>query len=316
VSFLAIEAFIAIVGFILGISLLIFSSDKAVEHSIKIATTLGISPFIVGLVLVSIGTDLPEIANSIISSASDHGDINVGDSLGSVLTQITLVLGLVCLLTKDFSIKRSEIIVPGVCLVLALMLTVYIIQQGFISRFNAFNILLSWPLFMILIEKLTEKEVKKQFVYVYKPQFRKDLIIAILGFVGVAIGAYVLIQSVIRLSTIFKVSEFFISFFLVSIGTSLPELIVDLTAIRKKEYELAIGDIIGSCIVDATISISIGNLLFPTFISGGLATITGLYAIFASIIVITTLTLRNKLDRKAGIFFIFVYLFSYTMLSF
>jgi cation:H+ antiporter len=133
--------------------------------------------------------------------------------------------------------------------------------------------------------------------------------------VGVAIGAYVLVQSIIKLSVVFNVSEYLISFFIASIGTSLPELVVDLIAIRKKEYELVVGDIVGSCIVDASLSLSIGQLLFPSYISGKLALITGLYAIFASIVVITTLALRKKLDRKAGMFFIFLYLFSYTMLS-
>ena len=312
---MAIEAFIAIVGFIIGITVLVYSSDKAVKHSIKIATTLGISPFIVGLILVSIGTDLPEIANSIISCATGHGNINVGDSLGSVLTQITLILGLIVLLSKEFIVKRKEVIVTGMCLILALILAVSIAKKGYISRFNGFILIASWPAFMFFTKWLTEKEVKKKFVYEYKWSFRKDLITAILGFVCVALGAHLLIQSVIKLSTVFNVSEYFISFFLVSIGTSLPELIVDLTAIRKKEFELAIGDIVGSCIVDATVSIGIGNLLFPNFISGRLAMITGLYAILASIIVITTLAWKKRLDRRIGIFFIFVYLFSYTMLS-
>jgi len=312
---LVIETFIAIVGFVLGITLLVVSSDKAVEYSIKIATTLGISPFIVGLVLVSIGTDLPEIANSIVSSAAGHGDINVGDSLGSVLTQITLVLGLIALLSKDFRVKRKEIIVIGTCLVLALILTVSIARRGYISRSNAFILMVSWPVFMFITQRLTQKDVKKNFVYQYKRNSQLDFLIAVLGFVGVAVGAYVLIQSIIKLSDTFNVSEYLLSFFLVSIGTSIPELIVDLTAIRKKEYELAIGDIIGSCIVDATVSIGIGNLLFPNFISGNLAMITGFYAIIASIFVITTLLWRKKLDKDAGKFFIFIYLFSFTMLS-
>lgn len=312
---MAIDAFIAIVGFIIGLTVLVYSSDKAVKHSIKIATTLGVSPFIVGLVLVSIGTDLPEIANSIVSSAAGYGDINVGDSLGSALTQITLILGLICILTKDFKVKRTEVIVTGVCLILALILAVSIAKKGYISSFNAFVMIASWPVFMSFTNWLTAKEVKKTFIYEYKWSFRKDLIMAILGFVCVALGSYVLIQSIIKLSTMFSVSEYLISFFMVSIGTSLPELIVDITAIRKKEYELAIGDIIGSCLVDATISVGIGNLLFPSYISGNLAMITGLYAIFASAIVITTLVIRKKIDTKVGIFFIFIYLFSYTMLS-
>jgi len=125
----------------------------------------------------------------------------------------------------------------------------------------------------------------------------------------------VVVQSVIQLSAAFHVSEFLISFFVLAIGTSLPELVVDLTAIRKGQFELAIGDAIGSCIVDASVSIGIGQLFFPQIVSGETAMITGLYAIFGSIVVILTLALRKKLDKKAGALFILIYLLSYVLLS-
>ncbi len=89
---------------------------------------------------------------------------------------------------------------------------------------------------------------------------------------------------------------------------------VDLTAIRKRQYELAIRDIIGSCIVDATVSISIGQLFFPTvvFINSPERSLSlVLYAIFASIVVILTLALGKEIDRKAGALFIILYSFAY-----
>ncbi len=132
---------------------------------------------------------------------------------------------------------------------------------------------------------------------------------------GVAIGAYIVIQSVITLSTIFGISEYILSFFIVAIGTSLPELAVDLIAIRKKQFSLALGDAIGSCIVDASVSIGIGMLFFPQAVSGQTALITGLYAIFGSIIVIFTLGLRKKVDRKAGALFLLTYFGSYILLQ-
>ena len=95
---------------------------------------------------------------------------------------------------------------------------------------------------------------------------------------------------------------------------SLPEFAVDLTAIRKKQYEVAIGDAIGSCIVDAGFSIGIGPLFFPIAVSGRLAETTGLYALLVSIIVLSTLALREKLDKKAGLLFIILYVLSYVML--
>jgi len=112
----------------------------------------------------------------------------------------------------------------------------------------------------------------------------------------------------------FNISEYLVSFFAVAIGTSLPEIAVDLTAIRNGYYKLAIGNTLGSCIFDASFSIGIGPLLFPITVSGGFAVITGLYVMFASLIVILTLALRKKVDRKSGALFIIIYLLSYLTL--
>ena len=314
------EVIAAIIGLVLGIVLIAFSSDKAVEHSVKIASALRISPFMIGLILVSIGTDLPEIVNSIISCAVGHADIELGDSLGSVLTQMTLVIGLLPFFAGKFKVKRKEVLVIGACEVLALMFAVSIAEKGYFTRINALFLVASWPVFMLLTRSATAKNAKEKEQAVVAYTDENDLhhfrhwVIAILGFGGVAIGAYVVIQSVITLSAVFHISEYLISFFLVAIGTSLPELVVDLTAIRKKQYGLAIGDAIGSCIVDASVSVGIGLVFFPQAVSGKTALITGLYAIFGSIVVVLTLALRQKVDKKAGALFILVYLLSYILL--
>ena len=315
---MVLETTVAIAGLILGVVLLTYSSDKAVEHSVNIASALKISPLMIGLVLMSIGTDLPEIANSIASSALGHGDINVGDSLGSVLTQMTLVFGLIPFLGGIFKVKRKQIAIIGACEVLALIIAVSMAEKGYISRMNALFLVASWPIFVLLTRTATAKNVaeKEDVVARTDRKYSYHLVIAVLGFIGVAIGAYVVIQSVITLSAAFRIPEYIISFFLLAIGTSLPEVVVDLTAVRKKQYELAVGDAIGSCIVDACFSIGIGPLLIGEIrVSGGLALITGSYAILACIIIILTLALREKVDKKAGALFLFLYLLSYTILS-
>ena len=312
-----LEMVFAIVGLILGIVLLVYSSNKAIEHTLKIALEWGITPFLIGLIIVSIGTDFPEIVNSIVSSSIGHADISVGDSLGSVLTQMTLIIGLLPFLGKKFKVDRKKIAIIGACEVLALILAVSIAEKGYITRINALFLVASWPILLLLIRNATTKKSKENRDPTEIPvtkQFR-HLLLAALGFIGVAIGAYVVVQSVIQLSAAFHVSEFLISFFVLAIGTSLPELVVDLTAIRKGQFELAIGDAIGSCIIDASVSIGIGQLLFPQIISGQTAMITGLYAIFGSIVVILTLALRKKLDKKAGALFILIYLLSYVLLA-
>ena len=300
-----------------GLVLLIISSDKAVKHSTFFASALGISPLLIGLVLVSIGTDLPEISNSIISCWSGHGDINLGDSFGSILSQITLVLGIIAVLSRDFRVNRHKVLVVGGFEVLAIALSVSVAVTGF-TRVKAFLLIATWPIFILAIRKLVAKDTmrKKRIEKQEEKHYLLHLAIAALGFVGVAIGAVLVVQSVITLSQELAIPEFFISFFVVGIGTSIPELVVDVTAIRRKEYELAIGDIIGSCIVDATVSISIGQLFFPAaiFVKGYQHSLPlVLYAIFASAIVILTLAARKKVDKKAGILFILLYLASFSL---
>ena len=317
-------AILALVGLIIGLALLAYSGNKAVEHSVRIALEWKLSPLIIGLILVSLGTDLPEIVNSIMSSSLGHGDINVGDSLGSVLTQMTLVLGLIPFLGGKFKVKRKEVAVIGACEVLALMLAVSIAEKGSISNINGLFLVASWPIFMLLTRSATAKATAKNPVKKEKliaaPTDEKHLHhfwMACLGFVGVAIGAFIMIESVITLSAFFQVSEYLISFFVVAIGTSLPELVVELAAIRKKQYELAIGDAVGSCVVDASFSIGIGPLIFgnpPLAVSGGLIMTTGLYAIFGSIVVILTLAIGERVNKMVGGFFIFLYLLSYATL--
>ena len=104
------ETIIAIPVFIIGIALIVFSSKYAVEHSALLATALGVSPLIIGVTLVSVGTDISEIFNSIVSCALGHGDIDVGDSVGSDLTQLTLVFGILPLIFGAFHIHRKDII--------------------------------------------------------------------------------------------------------------------------------------------------------------------------------------------------------------
>ncbi len=315
------EAIITIVFPILalavGLALLAFSSDRAVKHSISIASAMGASPLLIGLILVSIGTDLPEVANSIIASTVGHGDISMGDSLGSILAQITLVLGLLPFLVGTLKVKRKEILVIGAYEVLALIIAVSIAEKGYVTRMNAVLLVASWLIFMLLVRNFTKEKAreKKHVAPRTDRKYFHNVKNAALGFIGVAIGAYAVIQSVIALSAVFHISEYIISFFVVAIGTSLPELVVDLTAVRMHQYELAMGDVIGSCIFDACVSIGIGPLILPIAVSGGLALMTGSYAILVSVAVILTLALRKKVDKMSGVLFIFLYLLSYLMLG-
>lgn len=136
----------------------------------------------------------------------------------------------------------------------------------------------------------------------------------ILSFMGIGIGSYLVVESVIELSNALGVSEFFISFFALSIGTSLPELVVAISSIRKRYYELAIGDIIGSCVVDLTITVGLSALVNPLIINVEEIRLIGVYSVFIHLIAIGLLAYRRVNDKKSGAILLTLYLSSWLFL--
>ncbi|MBA7534123.1 Inner membrane protein YrbG [subsurface metagenome] len=313
-----IRFIIAILVLICGLILIIFSSIKAVKHSAILAAALGISPLIIGVTLVSIGTDMSEIFNSIISCSLGHGDINVGDSVGSDLTQLTLVFGLLPLITGVIYVHRRDIIILGACEILSLMLIFSVVEKGYITRLNAIMMVGSLGIFFWLIYNANKESILQRVEMIERIKTPKSnklhLLIAVLGFGGVTLAAYMIVESVIVLSSVLNIHEYILSFFIVAVGTSLPELAVDINALRMGHHSIAIGDIVGSCIVDSTLSIGIGLVLFPQAVTAALAVPTVLYTLIASFIVFMTIAARRKVDKKAGIFFISLYCMSYVFL--
>jgi len=310
-----IVAFFILIG---GVVLIIFSSRFAVKNSAILATALGISPLIIGVTLVSIGTDISEIFNSIISCSLGHGDIDVGDSVGSDLTQLTLIFGLLPLICGAFHVNRKDIIILGSCEVLSLLLIFSIVEKGYITRLNALFMVFSLVIYFWLIFNANKESIlhRVELIETMQPTKSKKILLlfAAIGFLGVTVGSYTIVQSVIYISQALSIHEYIISFFILSIGTSLPELVVDVHALRHGHHSIAIGDIMGSCIVDSTLSIGIGQVFFPQAVTAELAVPTVLYTLVVSLIVIVVVATRQKMDKKVGVFFIFLYIMAFVFL--
>ncbi|MBR9681022.1 MAG: sodium:calcium antiporter [Candidatus Altiarchaeota archaeon] len=292
---------------VIGVVVMTYSSDKVVKYGKKIATALQIHPFLVGLTLVSLGTDLPEITNSIMASFLGHGDINVGDSLGSTLAQITIIMGLLTLFGKSFKIDRREILTSGSLLILALLFFSWLASDGFIGRLDAALLILFWLLSIVFLDITSDLESvhhtddKRMWGY---------LGFIFVSFIGVAIGAYFTIDSIIKLSVIFHLPEYFVSFFVIGIGTSLPELVVGMSALKRGESELAVGDFFGSSLIDATVSIAAGALAFPIMVSAAYIVPTALLIIFATAAVTSLLVLVGKENKLTGLILVLIYVYT------
>ncbi|MBU0532003.1 sodium:calcium antiporter [Candidatus Micrarchaeota archaeon] len=303
---------IQLVVLLIGLGIISYASERVVTCSTHIAHKFKLPPLIIGVLLISVGTDIPEIANSVFSSYSDYGDINVGNALGSCLTQITLVLGLVTLLGGTIKAHRKNILVLGGCVTLAALLASIVVLDGELTRIDAAILILSYIILLGISIKFTTGEYGKKEVDLScsKHGTVVTFIRLVFGLVFVIIGSVIVVESAIELSNVIGLPEFFVSFFVIAIGTSLPELSVELAAIRKKNYGLAVGDLMGSNITDATLALGIGPLLFPTEINSGIIAPLAFYLIIASILVVSMFAWRKKIDKYAAILCIGIYLFS------
>ncbi|NNF64137.1 MAG: sodium:calcium antiporter [Acidimicrobiia bacterium] len=297
----------------IGLAVAVWGSRRAVSSASRLALGFGVSPFVVGAVVLSVGTDLPEIANSIVASVSGNGDINLGDSVGSAVTQITLVLGLLAFLVGRIGVPRRRVQAVGLLTALALVVLAVMVADGWMSRANGLILIALWVGMSVFLAR--RKLVASDPVLVVRSERKARLVVTTMLSLGVvALGATVAVLSLVEVAEILELPEFLVSFFGLAIGTSLPELVVDYTALRQGQRDLAVGELFGSSMVDASLSVGAGPAVAPVAVTATYALWSTLSAAVVVLVVTLVLVRRGHHDRWSGALFIVIYLAMYPLL--
>lgn len=300
--------------FVGGLALALVASDRAVAYTRALAATLGAPPFIVGVVLVSLGTDLPEIANSIASHVQGEGDVNVGDSVGSTLTQYTLVLGLFPLVVGAMAIERRQVGLVTVLTMGGLALTSLFVADGWLGRWEGVALVLAWAVFTwIVVRSLPGLSHDEPPAVAFQGKLAQaGVVLGTLAVVG--LGATVAVRALVRIAELAGVPEFVIAFFGASLGTSAPEIVVDVTALLRGAPGIALGDALGSSLVDSTLSIGAGPIVAPAEVTARLALTGTLYTFVAVGVAGSFLAGRRRHDRVSTALLFVLYLLAYAVL--
>jgi cation:H+ antiporter len=297
-----------------GLGLALVASDVAVAYTRALAHALGAPSFVVGVVLVALGTDLPEIANSIAAHLQDEGDVNVGDSVGSTLTQDTFVLGLFPLVVAVIVISRRQVgLVIGLT-VGGLLLTTLFVADGHLGRVDGVVLVLAWVAAIAAVTRWGGGHLvdEPRPVRLEGHVSRALVVLGMLLLVG--LGATVAVRALVDIAEGLGVPTFALAFFGASIGTSAPEIVVDLTALARGAPMIALGDALGSSLVDSTLSIGIGPIVAPADVTARLAVVASLYTALAVSVVAALLLVRRKHDRRSAPVLIGLYALSYVVL--
>lgn len=295
--------------FLAAMTALIYGADFIIKESERIALHFNISHFVIGATLVAFGTSLPEMAASVMASSQEKSDMAVANVVGSVIFNITLVLGITFAISKTMHPERNLFALDSAWVVVPLVLFFIMIQDGVIGRVDgALYLLLMvsylWFLFTSSKEDL-EGELDENLAN-EKFNWAMTILLLAVGFTLTIGGANFVIESGTNIARDFGVSEWIIGIFLISLGTSLPELVVSLVAVKKGNAEMSIGNIIGSNVANFSMVLGAASLVNPLTVN----LIDTKFDMFIMVAASLTLLfiLANKLYNKAGAIFLLIIL--------
>jgi len=280
---------------------LIWGADLIIAQSERIALKFKIPEFIIGATLIALGTSLPEMAASIAASYSGKPDIAVANVIGSNILNITLVLSTVFLIAKQINPDRDFFAKDSTWALVPVLVFVLMIIDGVISRFDATLLLLLMGAYLLFL--LQDAQDMPEEVHSSSDEeftWAKVIPVLIGAFILVIIGAHFTVESASSIAKDFGISEWVIGIVMVSLGTSLPELVVSITAALKGKVDMAIGNIIGSNMANTTVVIGAAALTHPLSVNASS------YLFDIATMIIATLLLvfitANKLyNKSAGI---------------
>lgn len=277
----------ALIVFLAGIFLIIRGGDWFVECSGSIAEILGVPKFVIGATIISIATTLPEMIVSVSATAKGNLEMATGNAIGSVTANGAMIMGILIMCMPSF-VSRREIMPKAMIMLSASLVLIlgciftqrevltFAGETGEYCRLSIWSTVALLVLFLIFFcenflslksrEIQSEKEIKSPKKETSVSQWVYNLIFFVLGAIGIVFGAQLLVDAGTELAVRMGIPQRVISVVAIAIGTSLPELVTAITAVRKKEGALSVGNILGANIIDLTLILPVCSL--TSIISG------------------------------------------------
>ena len=302
-----IEIIIQLIILIVGFLFLIKGADYFVDGASSIANVLKVPTLIIGLTVVAFGTSAPEAAVSVAAAIDGSNAIAISNIVGSNIFNILFILG-ICALVATMKVDLKLIKKDMVFLIFtSLLLTGILYFTWQISRITGLIFLILIILYVLYLVRDARKSKESTKVEKAKYSLPKSIIISIISLIAIIIGAQLVVDSSRYIALSIGLSETLIGLTIVSIGTSLPELITSLTAIKKGENNIAIGNIVGSNIFNILFILGLSGLIHPINVGPSMLIdlIVMLIATFALYIFSAG---DREIDRKEGIIFIAMFI--------
>ncbi|MBE6496810.1 MAG: calcium/sodium antiporter [Methanobrevibacter sp.] len=298
---------IQVVLLIIGFVFLIKGSDFFVDGASSIASLLKIPTIIVGLTIVAFGTSAPEAAVSITSSLTGNNAMAVSNVIGSNLFNILMVIGVSALL-GDLLMEKSVLNKDLPFLVaITILFAAFILIGWNITNIEGIILLIILIAYVLYLIRSSKKSANANKVEKAKLSLPKSIIFIVVGLAGIILGGDLVVNSASDIAMALGMSETLVGLTIVAIGTSLPELVTSLTALKKGENQLVIGNVIGS---------NIFNILFVLGASSAISAIPLDSSLLIDVVFMLAVTIlcfifgktQEKYDKKEGIILVALFI--------
>lgn len=294
---------------ILGLVILLAGGKFLVDGASALAAKFGLSAGLIGLTVVAFGTSAPELLVSINAAIKGNSDIALGNVIGSNISNISLVLG-ISAIVYPISIYKSVLKTDYLATLLSAILFYLLAYNGLISRIEGlilFVLLIALNIYFFKKLRIAEEDINEDVIKLKVQSLFKSVGLLLIGIAGLYFGSDMLVDSAVEISKMFGVSERIIGVTVIAIGTSLPELVTSIIAALKKETDIAIGNILGSNIMNILAIIGITSLISPINVSEVFIKQDFLWMLGLTALLFPILRSRLIISRLEGALLIAVY---------
>lgn len=314
--------FLNIIFLVVGFVILIKGADLFVDGASGVAGNFKVSKMLIGLTIVAFGTSAPEFAVSVKSLLINSGDIVLGNVIGSNILNILLILGLSALVhplsVKNNTVKKELPITLMITCAFAVLLSDNLFANNIVNSFprgDGLVLILFFGVFMYYLISMTRNKVEDE-EDTALPSMKKSIVLTVIGLIGIVLGSNFVVDGASGLAKIIGISERMISLTIVALGTSLPELVTSVTATKKGECDIAIGNVVGSNIFNIGVVIGV-----PIALMGGIANINFSYidivVMIAAALLLFLFSLNDhKISKKEGFIFLLAFIVYYSYVIF
>ena len=309
----------ALVALVVGFVLLVKGADWFVEGSAGIANKFGIPQIVIGLTIVAMGTSMPEAAVSISAALRGSAEITIGNVVGSNIMNILVILGLTAVVRR-IAVQKTTIhyeipMVIGMTVLLAVMG----LQNNIISRAEGVILLGCMVVYMLYLLRLAKRGVvenEELDAYAAQASVGKLILFVVVGVAAIIFGSHVVVEAASAIARIFGMSERFIGLTIVAFGTSLPELVTSVTAARKGNSDIAVGNTVGSNLFNIMFVVGITAIIVPVVYQPAFW-VDSLVALAAAVLLLVCVYKGKVLKRWHGLLMLICYggYFAYLLLA-